>query len=84
MGSNFGLYDMLENVWEWCQDWLNENYYRVSPKDNPQGPPMGEYRVSRGGSWFSVPSFVRCANRGRMRQNDRRVALGFRLVSPGE
>src|SRR5262249_20506264 len=47
----FGLYDMHGNVYEWCSDRYNANYYQNSPKNDPRGPPTGDSRVLRSGSW---------------------------------
>jgi len=52
--NELGIYDMSGNVWEWCKDWFDEEFYRYSPTNNPTGPAYGDYRVLRGGSWCSV------------------------------
>jgi len=59
----WGLYDMHGNVWEWCSDWYEGDYYSNSPIRNPLGPNTGSYRVLRGGSWFITP--VSCRSAGR-------------------
>jgi formylglycine-generating enzyme required for sulfatase activity len=59
----YGLCDMSGNVWEWCQDWYDKNYYSVSPMVNPTGPTSGLFHVLRGGSWSSIDSFCRVAFR---------------------
>ncbi len=50
----FGLFDMLGNVAEWCNDTYQEDYYATSPAADPLGPDEGPKRVLRGGSWKSA------------------------------
>lgn len=66
--SPYGALDMSGNVWEWVNDYYQDDYYSESPSSNPQGPAGGTYRVVRGGSWHSesgqrVQTFFRLALR---------------------
>ncbi len=80
--NGLGLYDMSGNVWEFCSDRYDANYYGVSPEKNPQGPAEGRYFVKRGGSWSIGPRFLRATVRGRSDAADRHYSTGFRVALP--
>jgi formylglycine-generating enzyme len=79
--NDFGLFDTLGNVWEWCEDSYSPQAYRRSSADNPLHRSNDRRQVIRGGSWYSRPEHVRCANRDYVQASSRRsTELGFRLV----
>ncbi len=78
--NDFGLYDMLGNVWEWTWDGYESDYYRRSPKLDPLGPAQAALRVNRGGCWFYSSAFTRVAYRVRSTPDRRNSYLGFRVA----
>ncbi len=90
--SPYGLLDMAGNVWEWCNDVYQSNYYAISPYKNPFGPPdtgkPDQERVNRGGgSWTDRSGYItpkgghnlRSAARTGDEQNSSDDHMGFRI-----
>jgi formylglycine-generating enzyme required for sulfatase activity len=76
----FGLYDISENVHEWCSDWYQADYYAISPERNPPGPDTGDRKASRGGSWRHHVKVTRCAARSSIPPHFQYADYGFRLA----
>jgi formylglycine-generating enzyme required for sulfatase activity len=82
--NGFGLSQMAGNVWEWCADWFDADYYSVAPAAGPTGPPDGTRRVMRGGSYLCHDSYChryRVAARSSNTPGSASGNLGFRCAN---
>ena len=83
--NGFGLHNTSGNVWEWCGDWFDPSFHAAAgaPRRNPIGPPVGEAKVTRGGSYLCHASYCnryRVGARNRNEPRDSTGNLGFRCV----
>ncbi|MGI9624057.1 MAG: formylglycine-generating enzyme family protein [Acidimicrobiales bacterium] len=82
--NGFGLHNMAGNVWEWCGDWFHSKYHIDGPRTDPAGPPRGEARVMRGGSYMCNDSYCdryRVSARSSNTPDSSTGNLGFRVVA---
>ena len=78
----WGLHDMHGNIWEWCNDIYDSDYYAVSPRKDPLGPKSDSSspRVARGGYFRYFTRHSRSASRNARNPDERHRVIGFRLV----
>ncbi|HEY5957511.1 MAG TPA: SUMF1/EgtB/PvdO family nonheme iron enzyme [Polyangiaceae bacterium] len=78
--SPFGAMDMAGNVWEWVADWYDAEYYKHSPKQDPEGPASGNLKVMRGGCWMSGADSLRVSCRKAELPDSWAPNVGFRCA----
>lgn len=81
--NGFGLYCITGNAWEWCADWFSASYHRSASLINPSGPPEGDAKVMKGGSFLCHKSYCnryRVAARSFNTPDSSTSHMGFRCV----
>lgn len=81
--NGFGLYGMTGNCWEWCDDWFDRDHHATGAERNPKGPPKGQAKVIKGGSYlchYSYCNRYRVASRSCSVPNSSTSNTGFRCA----
>ena len=84
--NGWGFYNLTGNVWEWVNDWFSPTHHLSAPRENPQGPPQGDRKVMRGGSYLCHESYCnryRCSARTSNTPDSSSGHLGFRCAADG-
>jgi formylglycine-generating enzyme required for sulfatase activity len=76
----WGLFDMHGNVFEWCADQFQPEYYASGPRTDPPGSARGSQRVIRGGAWSMWPVECRSASRAGRLPGVSGSRTGFRVL----
>jgi len=78
--NKINVFDLSGNVAEWCSDWYQADYYKISSDKNPSGPENGRLKVHRGGSWYNTPEILRITNRRASKPATQNATIGFRFA----